>query len=192
MGALRAGRGTHPRKAFMDPLVFTGIRFSDDSRVKLEALIDPAILTSLMALRTARKIKPENTAHFLGAIIGEAVASLTHRGLVERPEKASTQMVRWTAGKLLTMGEEWVSQSRLTVMSGLSQPTVRLALMDLRAGDLFDQMAGPDPVTGRAMFLYRLTPKGILSASKDHPEEGIRFCLGGLLPEALDPVSAHK
>ena len=169
----------------MDPLVFTGTRFEETSRVKMEALIDPAILTQLLTLRTARKYKPENTAQFLGELVGEAVAALVGSGVVGRREKASTQVVRWAAGTLLTMGEDCVSTARLTGQSGLSQPTVRLALMDLRAAEIVSSAPGLDPVTGRAMHLYKLTPKGILTTAKDHPTEAVRFTLGGMLPEEV-------
>lgn len=175
----------------MDPLEITGTRINPDTRIKLEVLISAGYLTRLKAVRARKKFRPENTANFLGAFIEEMIDSLFSDGLgiATRREKASVKVVRHALADFLVEGVDKATIPRLMRATGLSQPTIRLALNELEAIHFVAVGSGKNE-SGRLAYLYALTSEGILSASKDHPEEATRFTLGGLLPEALDPITA--
>lgn len=175
-----------------DPLDFTGVSLTDriSAKARVEILLPAEIVKDLIILRTQRNIRPENTAAWLGRLISDEVARLKSNAPISTTrETPALKVIRQGIGSLmLETGKTHFDVSTIMRQTALSQPTVRLAFIRLAQDGLVSLGGIGHSPSGRLVNTYALTPEGIAKTAADHPDEEVRFTLGGFLPADLDPV----
>jgi hypothetical protein len=182
----------------MDPLDYTVTEVSrlplaeyglnSDSKIRVSALITPEMVGALRAHRTSRRLAPANTEIMIGELLAEILSKYTpNLPLAKSLETNATKAVRWALAEETVRSNIALTRALIQYHARVALPTVALAVKALVRMGLAESSLGR--TQGRPVEVFRLTPRGIKISAEDHPDASIRFALGGMLPEELDPLA---
>ncbi len=172
--------------------------------VEIPASYAPA----LAELRLKAGLRDTLTARFLGMLVVQAISEAGGE-LVNLPPILGETPLYWrlrnALGVLTAEGKGAVARTDLALASGISAPMVTLFTKWAVKAGLVEEEFGSSS-TGRPAKVVKLTTLGMRHGEKDHPDDSVRFALGGMLPEiviekeiakyqqpmALSQVTAHE